>query len=133
MTRTAPAQRSTTRIGVAEGLVLLAGLYLIVVPFVVGYEGLGQLVFSDVVVGLALSLLAVAHALAFDRVRGLSWVVPVLGAWVVVSPLAMGHQGEPPATPAAWLHNSIAGGVVLVAGLVIAVAALRRSARDGAG
>jgi len=127
MTRTTPAKRTTNPVGVAEGLVLLSGLYLIVAPFLVGFLGLGQLIFSDIVVGLVLSLLAVAHTMAFDRVRALSWVIPVLGAWVVVSPLAMGRDGQPPATATAWLHNSIAGAVALVAGLVIAVAAARRT------
>jgi hypothetical protein len=127
VTRTAPTEPRTGGLGVAEGIVLLAGLYLIVVPWLTGgFDGLIPLVASDLVVGLALSLLAVAHAVAFDRMRGLSWVIPVLGLWVVVSPLAISHQGQQRPGPTAWLHNSIGGGIALVAGIVVAASALRR-------
>lgn len=127
MVRTAPTGRRTRGTGIAEGLVLLSGLYLIVMPWVVGYGDLAQLVLSDMVVGLALSLLAVGHVMAFDRMRALSWVIPVLGLWAVLSPLAIYSQGDPQPTTTAWLHNSIGGGVALVAGVVVTVMAVRRS------
>src|ERR1043165_960106 len=124
MTRTAPTGQ-VRGVGTPAGLVLLAGLYLIVVPWLVGYDDQARLVLSNTIVGLALALLAVGHTLAPDRMRGLSWVLPVLGLWVVLSPLAI-PSGDQAPTPAIWLHNSIGGGVALVAGLVIATWALRR-------
>ena len=126
MTRTAPAQRHDGVIGIAEGLVLLAGLYLIMVPWILHYDGLVQLVLSNMVVGLALALLAVGHAMAFDRLRGLSWVVPVLGLWVALSPLATYHPGDTRPTATIWWNNSVTGGVALLAGLCVAIAATRR-------
>src|SRR5947208_1991704 len=124
--RAAPGRRGW-QIGIAEGLVLLSGLYLIIMPWLVGYGDLAQLVLSDMIVGLALSLLAVGHAVAFDRLRALSWVMPALGLWAVLSPLAIYSQSNPQPTTTAWLHNSIGGGVALIAGIVVTVAAARRS------
>lgn len=130
VTRMAPAQRREKSrnggVGIAEGLILLAGLYLIMVPWILRYDGLVQLVLSNMVIGLALALLGVGHALAFDRLRGLSWVVPVLGLWVVLSPLATYHEGDTRPTMTIWLNNSITGGIALLAGLCVAAVAIRR-------
>jgi len=134
MTRIAPGrQRNEQRIGalgIAEGLVLLSGLYLIMLPWIFRYDGLVPLVLSNLIVGVALTLLGVGHAVAFDRLRGLSWVVPVLGLWVALSPLVTSQQDGTRPTATVWLNNAFTGGIALVAGVCVAIVALRRTSRD---
>jgi hypothetical protein len=132
MTPTAPTERRTREtgagIGIAEGLVVLAGLYLIMAPWLVSYHGLIQVVLSNIVVGLLLIVLGIAHAAAFHRLRGVSWVIPVLGLWIVLSPLAIFHPGDPRPTSTVWLNNAIGGAIAVLAGVAITIAAARRTA-----
>ncbi|MEV7098458.1 SPW repeat protein [Amycolatopsis sp. NPDC051045] len=116
-----PAPRHRTAvIGVAAGLVLLAGLYLVLAPWIAGFGGAGVLALSDTIVGLVLIALAIARA-ATRRVRLLGWVVPVLGAWVALSPWLLRHAGETPPSTAALIGNVVAGVVVVVAGVAALV------------
>ncbi|SFW80400.1 SPW repeat protein [Amycolatopsis australiensis] len=105
----------TAVIGVAAGLVLLAGLYLVLAPWVAGFGGAGVLALSNTLVGLVLVALAIART-ATRRLRVLGWVVPVLGVWAAVSPWLLRHTwGTQPST-AALVGNVVAGAVVAVAG-----------------
>ncbi|HET6711374.1 SPW repeat protein [Amycolatopsis sp.] len=118
-----PAVRHRTAVlGAAAGLVLLAGLYLVLAPWIAGFGGAGVLALSDTVIGLVLVALAIARA-ATRRVRLLGWVVPVLGAWVALSPWLLPSAGETPPSTAALIGNVVAGAVVVVAGVA---ATLRR-------
>ncbi|WIV54492.1 SPW repeat domain-containing protein [Amycolatopsis nalaikhensis] len=118
-----PAGRQRTRaagpvIGAAAGLVLLAGLYLVLAPWIAGFGGAGVLALSNSLVGLVLIALAIARA-ATRRVRLLGWVVPVLGAWAAASPWLLRHAGETPPSTAALVGNVVAGVVVVVAGIAV--------------
>ncbi|KDN17084.1 SPW repeat protein [Amycolatopsis rifamycinica] len=117
-----PAVRTRTAvIGVAAGLVLLAGLYLVLAPWLTGFGGAGVLALSDTLVGLVLIALAITRA-ATRRSALIGWVVPVLGAWAAVSPWLLRHAGETPPSAGAFVGNVVAGLLVVVAGVV----ALRR-------
>jgi hypothetical protein len=112
----------TAVIGVAAGFVLLAGLYLVLAPWIAGFGGAGVLALSNTLVGLVLIALAIARA-ATRRVRLLGWVVPVLGVWAALSPWLLRHAGETPPSTAALVGNVVAGAVVVLAG---AAALVRR-------
>ncbi|MEU7789691.1 SPW repeat protein [Amycolatopsis sp. NPDC049159] len=112
-----PAPRSRTAlIGAAAGFVLLAGLYLVLAPWIAGFGGAGVLALSDTLVGLVLIALAIART-ATRRLALIGWVVPVLGAWAAVSPWLLCHGGETPPSTGALVGNVVAGAVVVVAGL----------------
>jgi SPW repeat-containing protein len=120
-----PAGRARTRaagpvIGAAAGLVLLAGLYLVLAPWIAHFGGAGILALSNTVVGLALVALAIARTSA-RRPRPLMWVVPVLGAWAGLSLLLLRRTWETPPSAAAWIGNGIAGAVVVLAGVALLV------------
>jgi hypothetical protein len=115
------------RVGALAGLILLCGLYLVIAPWVTGFGGAGRLAVSSTVAGLALALLAVADALFFARMRGIFWVVPVIGAWVVVSPWVIGRGEDLGLTATAWAGNAIAGVLVVLAGAMLVAPAFRRS------
>ena len=105
-----------------DGLSLLAGLYLAISPWVVGFQSLTRLSVSNLVLGLALAALALGLASAYGRTYGLSWIVPVIGLWTIIAPWVM-HS----ATRASVWNNVITGAVILLLGLgAVAVGFLRR-------
>ena len=95
-----------------DGLTLLAGLYLAISPWVVGFSTAEHhLAINNLICGIAVALLGLGYATVFGRTHGLAWVPVVLGVWTIVSP---------------WLIHgmSAAGGTIannVIIGIVIAV------------
>lgn len=82
---------------------------------------------SNLIAGLAVALLAAAFGSAYGRTHGMTFVAPVLGIWLVVSPWLV--TGVTTSTAMIW-SNVVVGAVVCVLGLAaIAVGTdlLRRS------
>src|ERR1700746_722485 len=99
---------------VTFGLALLTGLYVAVSPWIVGFSATNQLATSDLVVGIAVAFLAYGFATALDRAHGMTWSLPVLGAWVIVSPwIAPGFT----ATAGMIWSNVVAGAFLTFLGL----------------
>jgi hypothetical protein len=71
---------------VTFGLALLTGLYVAASPWIVGFSATGSLATSDLIVGIAVAFLAYGFATTLDRAHGMTWTLPVLGVWVIVSP-----------------------------------------------
>ncbi|MFI5622980.1 SPW repeat protein [Nocardioides sp. NPDC051685] len=103
---------------VVDGVTLMAGLYLAISPWVVGFNTTASsLMVSNLIIGLAVSLLALGFASAFGRTHGLAWTVPLMGAWAIVS---------------LWLMNGVdtTGGMIasnVIVGAVIALCGLGSS------
>jgi hypothetical protein len=112
---------------VTEGLALIAGLYLAISPWVVGFNQLATITLNNLVTGIAAGLLALGFASAFGRTHGLTWVLPLIGIWVIVSPWVV--SGEVNITQVV-VNNVIVGAVILLLGLVtVAVGMWRAGAR----
>jgi SPW repeat len=94
------------------GLALLTGLYVAASSWIVGFSG--SLATSDLIVGIAVAFLAYGFATALDRAHGMTWTLPVLGVWVIVSPWVM--QGVTMTNGMAW-SNVVAGALLAVLGL----------------
>jgi hypothetical protein len=109
----------TAMIGAAAGFVLLAGLYLVLAPWIAGFGGAGVLALSNTLVGLVLVALAIART-ATRRLALIGWVIPVLGAWAALSPWLLRQAGETQPSTAALAGNVVAGAVVAVAGVALA-------------
>jgi hypothetical protein len=71
---------------VTFGLTLLTGLYVAASPWIVDFSATRSLPGCDLVVGIAVAFLAYGFATALDRAHGMTWILPVLGVWVIVSP-----------------------------------------------
>jgi hypothetical protein len=99
---------------VTFGLALLAGLYVAVSPWIVGFSGTSALGTSDLIVGIAVAFLAYGFATTLDRAHGMTWTLPVLGLWVVVSPWVV--SGAAPTTSMIW-SNVVAGALLTFLGL----------------
>ncbi len=99
---------------VTFGLALLAGLYVAASPWIVGFSATASLATSDLIVGIAVAFLAYGFATALDRAHGMTWTLPVLGVWVIVSPWIL--RGVALTAGMLW-SNVVAGALVTVLGL----------------
>jgi hypothetical protein len=71
------------------GLVLLAGLYAAISPWVVHFSGTPFIAVNNLIVGIAVGLIGFCAALAPERMLRLAWVVAPLGVWLIISPWAV--------------------------------------------
>lgn len=94
-----------------SGVVLVAGIWLVVAPFALADGSAGliiQAAWGDILVGLALSALALARFVAPRKRPWLSLVNVVIGAWLVAV------VGLPVAWPGLHVVNNIIVGIVVV-------------------
>ena len=103
----------------AGGLVLLAGAWLIVSPYVVSYDG-RDAAWNPILAGGLILLLALARVTFALWVSWISWINVALGTWLLGS--------------SAWLAESSAArwNEAVVGGVVIVLALLAGGATDGA-
>lgn len=95
-----------------SGTNIAAGIWLIVAPFVLAYSDVTAALWNDILIGLAVAILAwirVANPLDYE---GASWTNVVLGVWLVIAPFALGYS----ATTAAMWNDIVVGLVVLALG-----------------
>ncbi|QCQ93124.1 SPW repeat protein [Rhodococcus sp. SGAir0479] len=107
----------------AEGLLVLAGLYAAASPWIIGFSGQTALMMCNVFAGLAVTLLAVGHATTFGRTHGIGFVAPLLGIWLIVSPWLV--NGVSTTTGMIW-SNVVVGAVVFALGAGILGLAMSR-------
>lgn len=93
----------------ANGLNILAGLWLIISPFVLGYSMLRNTMWNDIIVGIIIAVIAAAKVSRARNVQWLSWVNAVLGVWLILSPFIFGASGN-----TRVLYNEIIVGIVVV-------------------
>ncbi|WP_089244470.1 SPW repeat protein [Rhodococcoides kyotonense] len=113
---------------VTDGLLLLAGLYAAASSWIVGFGGFDNgpafltaangataLTVSNLMCGLAVSILALALGAAYGRTHGMAFIVPLLGLWLIVSPWIIADVST--TTGMIW-SNVVAGVVILVLGCI---------------
>ncbi|MEU6714101.1 SPW repeat protein [Nonomuraea sp. NPDC046802] len=96
------------------GLTFLTGLYLAISPWVVGFNGFTTLTVNNLVVGIALAMLALGFASAYGHTHGIAWVTPVIGIWTIISVWVVSGQV---ATAATIWSNVVTGVIALLLGL----------------
>ncbi|MER6671901.1 SPW repeat protein [Streptomyces sp. NPDC000983] len=109
-------------VALVDGPVFLLGLYCAVSPWIVHYTtSQPDLVPHNLVIGIAIALLALGFTRAPERMYGLSWAMCALGAWMIVSPWIV---GDSPDAGVVW-NNIIIGTLAVILGLVCAMTAAR--------
>jgi hypothetical protein len=98
---------------VASGLNLLAGIWLIIAPFVLGYRD-GDPYWNDIVFGAIVAVLAFTRLAGALRQSWLSYLNVLIGIWVFVSAFWLDSSGQ-----AIW-NDIILGVIVFVLGLISA-------------
>jgi len=109
-----------------SGLTLMAGLYVAMSPWIVGFSTTSSsLMINDLITGLAVTMLALGMASAYGRTHGIAWTVPLLGVWVIVAPWVINAVDT---TTGMVLSNVIGGAVVVLLGLgALGATMMRRS------
>ncbi|MFF8996318.1 SPW repeat protein [Streptomyces sp. NPDC014983] len=69
-----------------EGLILLAGVYAAISPWVVHFSGQSNITVNNLIVGITVGLIGLGLALAPERMLRLAWVAVPFGVWLVISP-----------------------------------------------
>ncbi|MGN6444767.1 SPW repeat protein [Amnibacterium sp.] len=104
--------RAGAIVSASSGINVLAGLWLIVAPWVAGYSGQTGATWNEVAVGVAVSLIGLCRMLAPISTMMLSLVNLVLGAWMIVAPwLPNLHTG----VTALSVWNQVITGIVIAA------------------
>ncbi|MEU2386838.1 SPW repeat protein [Streptomyces sp. NPDC012461] len=113
-------------VALVDGPVFLLGLYCAVSPWILHYTtSQPALVTHNLIVGIAIGLLALGFTAAPARMYGLSWAMCALGVWMIVSPWIV---GESPDAGVIW-NNIIIGALAVVLGAVCAATAARTNRR----
>ena len=113
--------------GLIEGLCLLTGLYLAISPWVVGFTGLTSLKVTNLVVGIALAVLAMGYGSVLERTHGLGWVAIAIGVWTIIAPWVVSGSADIHKT--IW-NNAVVGGVACLLGLAtMGMGLMKRRAR----
>ncbi|MET3953385.1 hypothetical protein ABIE52_000251 [Rhodococcus sp. OAS809] len=115
------AQQPTTQM--VEGLMLLSGLYAAASAWIIGFTAQTNLTATNLICGAAIGLLAVAFGSAYGRTHGMTFVVPLLGIWLIVSPWLV--AGVATSTSLIW-SNVVVGALVCVLGLATAALGMGR-------
>ncbi|WP_067172905.1 SPW repeat protein [Microtetraspora niveoalba] len=97
-----------------DGLTLLAGIYLAVSPWIVGFRTLTDITVNNLITGILVALLALGYSSAYGRTYGLAWVAPVVGVWTIISPWVVSGPNN---RPGVIISNVVVGAIILLLGL----------------
>ncbi|MFF7376598.1 SPW repeat protein [Streptomyces massasporeus] len=113
-------------VALVDGPVFLLGLYCAASPWIVHYTtSQPDLVTHNLIMGIAIGLLALGFTRAPERMYGLSWAMCALGVWMIISPWVV---GDSPDAGVVW-NNIIIGALAVILGLVCAGTAAKASPR----
>ncbi|MBP5872368.1 hypothetical protein F3K34_02985 [Streptomyces sp. LBUM 1486] len=115
-------------VALVDGPGFLLGLYCAVSPWILHYStSQPALASHNLVVGIAIGLLALGFTAAPDRMYGLSWAMCALGVWMIVAAWIVGDSPD----AGVVVNNIIIGCLALLLGLMCAGAAARGTPRAG--
>ena len=103
---------------------VVAGLWLLAAPFVLGYPHAyphQRALLNDLVIGALVSLLALLHLLQWNNARWASRVVLALGLWLLLAPVVFNYRLDPTISSAAFVSD-LATGIVILAGASLSLA-----------
>ncbi|MDQ0753622.1 hypothetical protein QF034_007853 [Streptomyces africanus] len=113
-------------VALVDGPVFLLGLYCAASPWIVHYTtSQPPLVTHNLIMGIAIGLLALGFTRAPERMYGLSWAMCALGVWMIISPWVV---GDSPDAGVVW-NNIIIGALAVILGLACTATAAKASAR----
>ncbi|MFI2507638.1 SPW repeat protein [Streptomyces sp. NPDC018972] len=109
-------------VALVDGPVFLLGLYCAVSPWILHYTtSQPALVAHNLIVGIAIGLLALGFTAAPARMYGLSGAMCALGLWMIVSPWIVGSD---PDAGVIW-NNIVIGALTLILGTACAATAAK--------
>ena len=110
---------------VADGLVVLGGLFVALSPWITGFAATTpSLALNNLIIGLAAAGLGLSFAAAYHRTHGIAWTCPVLGVWTILAVFVMSGTAM---TTSTVLCNIIGGAVLVLAGAATMAASMMSS------
>jgi len=104
---------------ITDGLVLLAGLWLAISPWVIHFNATApDVALNNLILGIAVAVVALGLTLMPQRMVRLSWATAAIGAWVVVSQWVIQQSSS---TPGIVWNNVVTGGVTALLGIAAGV------------
>lgn len=91
----------------ASGLNVLAGIWLIISPYLLGFANTSSAT-NAIIVGIIVGIVALIRVLTSENTAWLSWVNIVLGVWLLISPFMLGFMAGRD------LWNSIILGILVI-------------------
>lgn len=112
---------------VADGLVVLGGLFVALSPWITGFAATTpSLALNNLIIGLAAAVLGLSFAAAYHRTHGIAWTCPALGVWTILAVFVMSGTAM---TTSTVLCNIIGGAVLVLAGAATMAASTMSSSR----
>ncbi|MDG9685111.1 SPW repeat protein [Streptomyces sp. DH18] len=109
-------------VALVDAPVFLVGLYCAVSPWVLHFTASQPaLVTHNLVMGIAIAVLALGFTAMPERMYGLSWAICAMGAWIIVSTWVVGNSPD----AGIVINNIIVGGLTVLLGMVCAGAAAK--------
>lgn len=108
----------------ASSLVVLAGLWLAVSPWLLGYGDQAGSAVNSVLVGLLVAVLAAVRVARPRSSPLLSWANVLLGAWLIAAPFVLVADGL--GGTAVYWNQAVVGVVVVVLATISAMASTER-------
>ncbi|MGW4035688.1 SPW repeat protein [Streptomyces sp. NPDC004778] len=109
-------------VALVDAPVFLVGLYCAVSPWVLHFTASQPaLVTHNLVMGIAIAVLALGFTVMPERMYGLSWAICAIGAWIIVSTWVVGSSPD----AGIVINNIIVGGLTVLLGMVCAGATAR--------
>ncbi|OCC11259.1 SPW repeat protein [Streptomyces sp. PTY087I2] len=109
-------------VALVDAPVFLVGLYCAVSPWVLHFTAnQPALVTHNLVMGIAIAVLALGFTVMPERMYGLSWAMCAIGAWIIVSTWVVGNSPD----AGIVINNIIVGGLTVLLGMVCAGATAR--------
>jgi uncharacterized membrane protein HdeD (DUF308 family) len=105
------------------GISLLAGIWLIISPFILKFSNFGVSATNDVIVGVIVGLMALIY-LYDERQIWTAWISLLAGLWLIISPFVMSQSSIMPVVT----NNIILG--VIVGALGIAAASMSSTSME---
>jgi hypothetical protein len=113
-----------------DGLLALAGVWVALSPWVLGFYAIDPAVGShNLVLGLVAAAVGLGITGLAERGGGLSWVAVPLGVWLIISTWVVPAMG--PSAGLVW-SNVVAGAVMILTGAGVATVALMGTRRNAA-
>jgi SPW repeat len=106
----------------ASGLNVLAGIWLIIAPWVLGYS-VADPRWNDVIFGIIVGIFGLTRVLGAYRESWLSWLNALIGVWIFIAAFTIDSTGT------ASVNDIVLGVIVFVLGIWSASASESRLAR----
>lgn len=124
----ARAEAAAAKVRWTSGINVVAGLWLIIAPFVLGYAARAAY-WNDIILGIVVAALAMMRLRVPLRLPALSWTNVIIGIWLIIAPWILDYGIEEvertgPDAAATW-NDVILGILILVMGAWSAMTAQR--------